>query len=291
MAIDRRLRERLLVATDATVSRTVERAGAKLRSSMSAGRVGSMRADLRSEMVSVPNRRLLATVGRERIIALGVEPDDLFSADFDDLEDRWDDWLAGAQDGVVASASRALGTDPTGEAIASYRAKADERSKAGWLFLSAALLTIARRAVFDPAPHAQLGEVSDTLVSAGTIRFALSVAGGNSPIKTASEGVRDGSTGGYAGGFSTGDDVAALWGSEGQPWTGFEWIYNDEGQKTFEPHLVLGTMGDDGGGVKYATDDDPVLSTAGTGAEWVGEFFFIGDHGGCRCDAVPIWGS
>jgi hypothetical protein len=291
MTIDRRLRERLLVAADSTVSRTVERAGAKLRSSMSAGRAGSMRSELRHEMVSVSNRRLLSTVGRERIIALGVEPDDLFSTDFDDLEDRWDDWLAGAQDDVVATASRSLGVDPDGEAISRYRMKADERSKAGWLFLSGALLTLARRTVFDPTPTAELGEVDSTLVPAGTIRFALSVAGGNSPVKTASGGVRDGSTDGYAGGFSTGDDVAALWGAEGQPWSGFEWIYNDEGQKTFDPHLVLGSSGPDGGGVQYSADDDPILSTAGTGAEWIGDFFFVGDHSGCRCDAVPIWGS
>jgi hypothetical protein len=291
MTIDRRLRERLLVAADQTVTRAVERAGAKLRSSMSAGRVGSMRAELRAEMTTVSNRRLLATVGRERIVSLGVEPDDLFSADFDDLEDRWDDWLAGAQDDVVKTASTVLGTNPDGEAISRYRAKADERSKAGWLFLSAALLTIARRSVFDPSPHAELGETSSTLVPAGTIRFALSVAGGNSPVTTAVGGVKDGSTGGYAGGFSTGDDVAALWGAEGSPWQGFEWIWNDEGQLPFEPHLVLGTSGPDGGGVQYAHDEDPVLSTSGTGAEWIGPFFFVGDHGGCRCDAVPIWGG
>jgi len=289
MAIDRRLRERLIVAADATVTRAVERAGAKLRSSLKAGRVGSMRSDLNHEMVAVSNRRLLATLGRERIISLAVEPDDLFSADFDDLEERWNDWLAGAQDDVVSTASRSLGTDPDGTAISNYRAKADERSKAGWLFLSAALLTIARQSVFDPAPHAELGETSSSIVPAGVIRFALSVAGGNSPIKTSSGGVKDGSTGGYAGGFSTGDDVAALWGSEGQPWQGFEWIWNDEGQAIFEPHFALGSSGPDGGGVQYASDDDPVLSTEGTGAEWIGDFFFVGDHGGCRCDAVPIW--
>ena len=290
MAIDRRLRERLLVATDATVSRVVERAGAKLRSTMASGRVGTLKHEAKMEFASVSNRRLLSTVGRERIISLGVEPDDLFSAEFDDLEARWDDWLAGAEDDVVSIASKTLGVDPDGESIARYRMKADERSKAGWLFLSAALLSIARKSVFDPAPHAQLGEVSSTIVPAGVVRFALSVAGGNSPIRSSSGGVKDGSTGGYAGGFSTGDDVAALWGNAGQPWTGFEWIWNDEGQKVFEPHFVLGNSGPDGGGVQYSADDDPVLSTEGTGAEWIGDFFFIGDHDGCRCDAVPLWG-
>lgn len=289
MKIDRRLRERLLVAADQTVARVVERAGAKLRSTLASGRPGTRKGDAKIEFAAISNRKLVATIGRERIASFGVEADDLFGDDFDDLEARWDDWLAGAQDDVVRIAAKTLGTDPDGEAIARYRAKSDERSHAGWLVLSASLLTIARSSVFDTTPAAVVGEVSSTIVPASTIRFALSVAGGNSPVKTSVGGVKDGSTGGYAGGFSTSDDVAALWGAEGQPWSGFEWIYNDEGQRTFDPHLVLGTSGPDGGGVQYASDEDPVLSTSGTGAEWIGPFFFVGDHFGCRCDAVPIF--
>ena len=90
------------------------------------------------------NRDLARTMGWATIEALGTDPAGLFGNEFDDLEAQWDEWLAGAQDEVAQVAS-ALGMDPDGEAIASFRAKQDNGRKAGWAVLAAGLVTAAQR--------------------------------------------------------------------------------------------------------------------------------------------------
>lgn len=282
--IDRSLRERILAAADAAVSRSVERAGAKLRSSLTSSRIGTARYEVKQEVAHVSNRHLLSTLGRARIAALGVEPDDLFGDDLDDLEEKWDEWTAGARNDVISIASRSLGVNPDGEAIRAYQAQGEDRSALGWAMLSAALVSIAKASVFDPKPSAVPGEVGSTTVSPSIVRQSLAIAGGSSPVRTPQGGVKDGATGGPAGGIATGDDVANLWGSFGQPFTGYEWVYNFEGQKTFDPHLDLN-------GSTFSDWQDEKLSTFGSGEEWVGDFFYPGDHGGCRCDAMPVIGT
>jgi hypothetical protein len=93
------------------------------------------------------------------------------------------------------------------------------------------------------------GELVQGIVTPGLIRQALAVAGGSTPVKAGGGAIRDATTGGYAGGVATGDDVEQLWGAAGQPWTGFEWSYNYDGPAPFEQHEVLGFSGPDGGGV------------------------------------------
>ena len=145
-------------------------------------------------------------------------------------------------------------------------------------------LVVARKSIYDVAPTAVPGEVSPAIVPVSLIRGALAVAGGSSPVPTRAGGVADAVTGGYAGGVATGDDVAALWGTFGEGWTGYEWQYNYDGPSPFIQHEDLGVSA-----VRFTDWSDSVLSTAGTGAEWVGDFFFPGDHYGCQCDAVPVF--
>lgn len=279
MTIDRRLRERVIVAADAALLRATERAGAKVRSSLSSARRGTERFELKALVTGVPNRDLLKVLGTR--VALATDAANLFDGEFDDLEERWDEWLAGANDEVVAIAAQTLGVNPDGEAIAAFKAKQADGRREGWAVLAAGLVAMARGAAIDRTPGPP-GEVANTAVPPGLIRQALATAGGSTPVRTHNGGVADGVAGGYAGGVATGDDTQQLWGAYGQPWQGFEWVYNFEGQMTFEPHLDLD-------GVRFADWNDAALSTAGTLGDWVGEFFFPGDHGGCRCDATPVW--
>ena len=280
MGIDRRLRERIIVAADAALNRATERAGAKIRSSLASARRGTDRFELKAAVMGVPNRQLLKHLGDR--VAMVTDPNNLFDGELDDLEAQWDEWLAGANDEVIAIASQSLGVNPDGEAIRAFKAKQADGRREGWVLLSAGLVAMARGQVFDRTPGTIAGEAANTVVPPGLVRQALAVAGGSTPTRTASGGVADGAAGGYAGGVATGDDTAQLWGAYGQPWQGFEWVYNFEGQNTFEPHLDLD-------GVQFADWNDAALSTAGDIGDWVGDFYFPGDHGGCRCDAIPVW--
>lgn len=281
MGIDRRLRERIIVAADAALNRATERAGAKVRSSLSSARRGTERFELKAAVMGVPNRELLKVLGDR--VTMVADPGNLFDGELDDLEAQWDEWLAGANDEVVSIAAQTLGVNPDGEAIAAFKAKQADGRREGWIALSAGLVAMARGQVFDRSPGSiAAGEVANTVVPPGLVRQALAIAGGSTPTRTRSGGVADGAAGGYAGGVATGDDTAQLWGAYGQPWQGFEWVYNFEGQSTFEPHLDLN-------GVRFSDWNDEALSTAGTFGDWVGDFYFPGDHGGCRCDAIPVW--
>jgi len=287
MSIDRRLRSRLLAYSEASVERAVERAGARLRTSLANARAGTPKADARALLASVPNRRVTATIGRERMAALGIEEDALMDAEIEDLHEKWDSIVEQGQEEALTVSAKRLGIE-TDEELAHTRERQAAGRRAGWAALSAALLAAARQALYDPTPAATLGEAADAVVTPGIVRYALSVAGGSSPVRSTAGGVKDAVTGGFAGGVATGDDVAALWGSYGQPWEGYEWVYNYAGPSPFFDHEVLGVSGPDGGGIQFSSWDDPALSTSGTDSEWLGEFFFPGDHFGCECDAVPL---
>ena len=277
----------MLAYSEAAVERAVERAGARLRTGLANARAGSPRAEARALLVSVPNSRATATIGRERLAALGIAEDDLITNELDDLRDKWDSVVGDGQEEALAVSAAALGIESDVQ-LAHIREQQATARRAGWTALSVALLAAAHKALYDPAPGAALGEAADAAVTPGMIRLAMSVAGGSSPVQVRAGGVADAVTGGYAGGVATGDDVAALWGSYGQPWEGYEWVYNYSGPSPFFDHEVLGSSGPDGGGVQFSAWDDPALSTDGTESTWVGDFFFPGDHFGCECDAIPL---
>lgn len=278
-AIDRRVRDRLVAAADAAAVRAVERAGARTRTKLSTARTGSDKAEARALLASVPNRYVAATLGRSRLVKLGIDPDDLLDAEFDDLHDRWDEWVGDAQEQANTIAVTSLGIENPDVALAHLRAKQDTNRRAGWAALALLLLAASRRVLFDPSPAADVSRSVAEAVTPSVVRYALGIAGGSQPTQTAGGGVTHGAAGGAAGGPATGDDMADLWGSFAQPWTGYVWIHDDPANE-FPPHVDLD-------GVEFASWSDDALATSGTGAEWIGDFFFPGDHDGCLCDAAP----
>lgn len=293
MAIDRRTRERILAYSESAVARKVERAGARLRTSLANAKAGTTRGDAKAMLAAVPNRRALATLGRVGTAALGVDEGDLLDGEFDDLRDQFDETVSRAQEEALAIAVARLGIENPDVALQHVRAHQEDQRRLAWAALAAALLAAARNAIYDTAPHAVVGEVTAAVVQPGMVRQALAIAGGSSPVQSKAGGVADAITGGYAGGVATGDDMAALWGSYGEPWTGYEWQYNYDGPSPFLDHEVLGVSGENGGGVRFASWDDEVLSTSnmpgGVDNTWLGDFYFPGDHFGCQCDAIPVF--
>jgi len=268
------------------VGRAVERAGARMRTKLSSAQPGTPRHEAKMMLSAVPNRRVLATLGMDRITRLGVDPDELIDAEFDDLHERWDDWTEAAGAQALSISAKQLGVDDA--ALDHVRERQANGRRAGWTALSAALLVSTRRVIHDLTPEATVverGEMVAEAVAPSVVRYALAIAGGGTPTRTNGGGVKDGVGGGQIGGVATGDDIEALWGAYGQPWGGFVWVYNYDGPNPFDPHLDLD-------GIEYATRDDPVLAVSNDDrAAWMldfTEFFYPGDHNGCQCDAAPL---
>ena len=276
--LDRSLRSRLLVAADATVNRAVERAGVRVRTKLQGSAQATARGQARMMLASVPNRLVLSTLGLPGLARLAIDDADLFDGELDDLEQRYDSWTRSTQAAALLLTKKRFAI--SSERADVFEARQEDRRAAGWLVLSAGVMAAAREVAFNPTPAAAQGEVVTTTIQPGLVREALAVAGGATPTRTAGGGVRDGVDGGFAGGVATGDDVRALWGAYGEPWTRYEWMYNYDGPSPFEPHEALE-------GVVFSAWDDPQLSSFET-APWVGDFFFPGDHNGCMCDAAPV---
>lgn len=278
--LDQSLRTRLLVASDAALRRSVERAGMRVRTKLQGAAAASARGQARLMLASVPNGSVLSTLGPPGLARLALDQTDLFDGELDDLQERWDQWVKITQRTALSITARRF--DIPDDRMEVLENRQDDRREAGWLILAAGVLAAARESTLSPHPTAVPGETFLTTIQPGLVREAMAVAGGATPVRTSLGGVADGVQGGSAGGVATGDDVAALWGAYGEPWTRYEWVYNYEGPSPFEPHEELA-------GVEFGSWDDEVLTTAGK-AEWVGDFFFPGDHNGCQCDAAPVIG-
>lgn len=276
--LDRSLRARLLVAADATVNRAVERAGVRVRTKLQSAAQATARGQARMMLSSVPNRLVLSTLGMPGLARLAIDDADLFDGELDDLEQRYDSWTRSTQAAALLLTKKRFSIPP--ERADVFEARQEDRRAAGWLVLAAGVMAAAREVAFNPSPAAAQGEVVTTTIQPGLVREALAVAGGATPTRTANGGVKDGVDGGFAGGVATGDDVRALWGAYGEPWTRYEWMYNYDGPNPFEPHEALE-------GIEFSSWEDPQLSTFDT-ASWIGDFFFPGDHNGCMCDAAPV---
>lgn len=274
-AIDHHLRQRLLTAADAAMRRTLERAGAKLRTK-------ALRASIITQDVidRVPNERVAAHLGAALVADVGVDLDDLLEGSFDDLRDRFESWTSRAQAQALGEISRAAPL-PADQLRALEARQAEDRS-AAWVLLVGLLKRQAREVLFDPTPSGpEVGEFDGTVtVQAGIIRQALSRAGGASGPTTRGGAILVGPAELPAGGVATGPAVIDTLATIQIRTTGYEWVYGDPGsrQSNFEPHEALD-------GIGFSSFQDPVLANPGS---WPPVAYFSpGDHFGCQCDFVP----
>lgn len=282
--LDRRLRDRLLVAADAVLRRGLERAGAKVRSKAAGGRSREA-ANIRDAIEGIDNARVASTVGQALVAALRLTPDELLEEALDPLAGQFDAWVAAAQREALT-----LVTDLTGPLEEATRAalsarQATDRAEA-WRWLFDELKALATRLLFDPAPAApEVGEADVTLnVSAGLIRSALARAGGD--LAATSAGPATGPAGIAVqleasttppAGVAWGDVIRDVLTDAGGGVEGYEWDYGVAPRThPFEPHRMLH-------GYQFANFDDPGLAI-----DWPGPFALPGDHDGCLCDVVPI---
>ena len=189
--IDADLRTRLQVAANAAVARVLDRAGAKLRTSVKRD------ARLSRAISEVDNRHVAHQLGQGVVEALGVSAPELLTTDWSDL------------DGQLSSVdperhpcdcfrclSDRLETLRTQPAALKLRAKLEAQAQAAWRVLETAVAARTAQLLYQPDPTLDQpygNAVSpDSLVPASTTRAVLAVIGGDSDRwRYLSDGERD----------------------------------------------------------------------------------------------------
>lgn len=274
--IDANLRERVIVASNAQMTRALEHAGNRLRS-----RAKGQRDLLRQ----VPAIHACATLGPSLVAATGVTDEELLEGAFDALEESFLAWGSNAQRQAIDLVYRAVGGFSTARRDALGLRMADDLAEA-WTWMRGALLSLARAQLYDPTPVvSELGEFDPTLrVPPGLVRQAVARAGGSAGLVTGGGGdawvVLSQAGTKPAGGVATGDLIMGALRDEGGVVEGYVWDYGAaQRMRPFQPHVELD-------GLEFTNFDDAVLANTSGWPEFA--FFMPGDHSGCLCDAVPI---
>jgi hypothetical protein len=274
--LDRAVRNRLQVAADAEMTRTLERVGAKLR------RKVGYRGPIADLIRNVDNAAVAQHLGAKLIGQWGdtFTDDALLAGAFLSLAPKWDGWVTQAQRRVVTIANQnGADLDPD-----TYIAQSADARTAGWLALVAGLTGLASLRLYNPDIEAPPFGETDliTSVPVGIIRGALSLAGGSTGQIAPSGALLTEDDMGRnvtAPGLATGPDAMNAMRDAGYQSSGYLWSCGSP-DRPFEPHQELD-------GVEFADwGDDQLAADAG-------EFPYVsvyapGDHDGCECDAAPI---
>jgi hypothetical protein len=279
MEIDRALRERLLIAADAALTRGLEVAGARMRSK-------AQRSAVTKQAVSgVQVLSIGVTLGRDQVLALGTNERELLDGSLDRLAEQFTAWSLAAIDRIVELVTRLIArlAPRRAEAMATrLRETLTGRVDLAWAWLKDALHRLAEGYLFNPHPAQEPGEVPGVLAPPSLIRAALAQIGGpfaaTGGIDITGMPVRPGAP---VGGIGQGQDVLDVLTESGAESLGYEWVYGETPRaNTFEPHAELNT-------VRFATWQSSELATNPKTA-WIGEHYAPGDHKGCLCDFVLV---
>jgi GNAT superfamily N-acetyltransferase len=276
MTIDRDLRTKLQAAADAALHRALERAGNRLRA-----KARGNTAAAAAKVDGVPGPLVAAALGRALVAALDADDTDLLREAFDRLRSQWGEWTTAAAEDAIDTAARITGLnreDPAvARTVAALRDSFADAADAAWPALEADLNGLATTLMYEPDPAADaLGELPDSLVPPGMIRAALAAVGGLSGDHPGTA-----TAGNPLPGLTSGQLLTAFMRDAGAEPVEYEWAYGIS-SRPFPPHERLD-------GQVFAEFTDAVLSTAGTGGEWVGGSFVPGDHKGCHCDYAVIY--
>lgn len=275
--IDRVLRDRLIAAADAAMTRSIEKAGARLRTL-------SKKSSTMRSVISTTDNDMVASVLGPALVAR-LDPDgEILEDSFDTLGDRYERWTARAQKQAM-SIARSSGKFSAEDIDEIESRQADDRQE-GWNVFKAGLIALAGSRLYNPHPAAPAkGEFDGSvLVPPSLIREAMAVAGGGSGVvknETGRVSVDGGNS--PAGLVATGDLVREAFARVGGVTRGWVWIYGDESarQRPFIPHENLD-------GLEFSSWEDERLAVGEEG-NWIGVAYFSpGDHDGCQCDFAPV---
>lgn len=271
--IDRQLRERLIGAADAAMTRALERAGNKIKGQVSASARGTLRG--------VTPRYAAATLGRPAILAAFSEAE-LLEGAWVNLRNQFLAWGETAQGEALDVVSNVVGGFSRAERDHLQLRQAADLTEA-WGWFEEALTSVAGDRLFDPDPAAPLdGEYDPTLkVPTGMVRQAIARVGGAAGLERV-EGawvaLTDGGTR-PAGGIGTGQLMRDALRDKGAGVDGYRWHYGPaQRSRPFMPHAALD-------GTTFVSFTDPVLRNGSGFPPFA--YYLPGDHMGCVCDVEP----
>lgn len=274
--IDRDLRARLQTAANAAMLKQLERVGGRLRAKVAKDET------LRTRIAHRRNERVSAILGPDVVRASGVDAEGLMGEDWGTLRGQFHDWTQAAQQQSLNTARQLAGLEEDDPRVRQAEQKMQRDRDKGWELLATALSTLGAHLLYNPDPNVGPTDWADlnpdTLVQTGLIRAAIGVAGGGDyGIDTAGNATIP--LGEPIGQVGTGATIQELLESAQMTTEAYEWEHGPS-LKPFEPHLALD-------GAQFASfDDEQLANTEG----WPdNQYFMPGDHGGCTCDATPLW--
>lgn len=282
MDLDRNLRAKLCASADAALTRVLERAGNRLKA--------KAQANLRTVIRSTHPIYAASTLGPKLVASSGITDVDLIGTDaWDGLERQFTEWVKGAQSRALQIANKVVKMS-VGQRQSLKDRQTHDRVEA-WTWLRDELDHLAYVRLYQPDPQQPaLGEFDPTSkVPVGLMRLAIARAGGASGLTAPSPVLRaaagsDGNVyvatnnGQPAGGIGTGELITGAITDGGAEIDGYEWTYGPAFRlHPFEEHEALD-------GEQFVNFDDDVL----TAGDWIGDYYFPGDHDGCSCDFTPI---
>lgn len=286
-AIDTELRTKIVTAANAEVMTKLSNAGMKLRAT------ARVNQPLNKKLKGVDNALVAQRMGREKVEQAGLTAAGLMDGNYGNLEGNFKAWTKDAQDRALAVVAQLAGIDKD---AAQHQAQIamDAGVENGWEVLKDALDKISQVALYNPHPNADelttlAGLDGDAIVPTGTVRVALSVAGGTHlqqfGLITTKMGIEVpavplGNQVPFSG-VATGATFQQVLTDNGCQIREYEWQHGPT-SKAFEPHELL-----DGTTFTSFTDDALKNDTDFP----ANAYYFPGDHNGCMCDANNLWVS
>lgn len=253
--IDLALWFRLEVAADATVREAIRKVGNRLASRAKRdSRTAAAVADVAPEIVA-------ATLGR-RLVASIEDPADTIATTVATLADRFARWVSSAQRQAL---DLVPDLDPSERSVIEAQQSSDRLT--AWSWLSGQLTDLINERLYDPTHD------NDADVPFPIVREAMARAGGSGGVTAALPLVAIA----IGAGVAVGAVLLKVFRDHGVMVAGHTWRH-DGPPKPFDPHVDLD-------GVEFESFTDDVLSNSESFP--IGDYFFPGDHDGCRCQAVP----
>lgn len=280
--IERELFDKLSTASNAAMSRALEKAGARIRTTV--GRTAAGRAWCASHS----NTQLCFLISNSMIAAAGLDEMTLLNEAWDSLEAEYGQYLEYADNQTINALAKMVGKTP--EEFADLAKQLGDYAGEGWQTLRHGLNDQAVKYLSDAANELEVdtdvtegAEIAKTrLVSPKIIKAAISRAGGALRHPSDDQMFDPVAPGHdvYAG-LTTGPAVSSTLGDEGMAIESYTWVHGFT-PNPFEPHADL-----DGAEFTGWTDDILVNQD-----EWPDVDYFIpGDHDGCSCDFTVNWSS
>lgn len=258
--LDQQLKQRLHVLADITLSRALEKAGARIKSKTNGNRMA------REAIAGASLDQVARRLGPSLVATLGLDETQLVEDSIASLEPRFNQWTLQTQ-------RKALDAIPdlTDSERTALEAIQDADRKKAWAWLSSTLTALAVTRLYEPVGE-MAGEFDPTsTVPFGLIREGVARAGGDEANLPRSKV-------GAVGGIATGQVIVGAFQSKGARVEGYEWVYGVFPRNSFEPHAALD-------GAFFENFDDPILSNTYGWPETPS--FYPGDHDGCTCDFMP----